>query len=66
MHYFTSVPLSEAVQVAAKIYQNQVPVWVLIAEKEGHVFHQKSVKEYHALCMVMFLERFLLKNSANL
>ncbi|KAI8618105.1 Alpha/Beta hydrolase protein [Chytriomyces sp. MP71] len=57
----TRVPLSEAVQMAATVRERAgVDVWTLVGKKEGHVFEQKSVKDFHAVAQVAFLEKYLL------
>ncbi|KAI8839240.1 Alpha/Beta hydrolase protein [Chytridium lagenaria] len=48
----TRVPLTEAVNMANALHNRGVPVWLLVGRKEGHVFSQKGVKEWHAVIIV--------------
>ncbi|HTN50659.1 MAG TPA: prolyl oligopeptidase family serine peptidase [Burkholderiaceae bacterium] len=54
------VPVQEAEQIAATVERNGVPVWVMIAENEGHGFAKKENADYLFYARVLFLERFLL------
>jgi dipeptidyl aminopeptidase/acylaminoacyl peptidase len=54
------VPVQEAEQIAATVQKNGVPVWVMIAENEGHGFAKKENADYLFYARVLFLERFLL------
>lgn len=54
------VPVQEAEQIAGTVQKNGVPVWVLIAENEGHGFAKKENADYLFYTRVLFLERFLL------
>ncbi|KAJ3112726.1 hypothetical protein HK100_002232 [Physocladia obscura] len=56
----TRVPLGEAIQMTNVIRKQGGDVWLFIGKKEGHVFTQKSVKDYHAIAQVAFLAKFLL------
>jgi dipeptidyl aminopeptidase/acylaminoacyl peptidase len=54
------VPVQEAEQIAATVAKNGVPVWLMIAENEGHGFAKKENADYLFATRVMFLETFLL------
>lgn len=54
------VPVQEAEQIAATVARNGVPVWLMIAENEGHGFAKKENADYLFYARVLFLERFLL------
>jgi dipeptidyl aminopeptidase/acylaminoacyl peptidase len=54
------VPVQEAEQIAATVAKNGVPVWVMIAENEGHGFGKKENADYLFYARVLFLEKFLL------
>jgi len=54
------VPVQEAEQIAATVAGNGVPVWMLIAENEGHGFAKKENADYLFYARVLFLEKFLL------
>jgi dipeptidyl aminopeptidase/acylaminoacyl peptidase len=56
------VPVQEAEQIAATVAKNGVPVWVMIAENEGHGFAKKENADYLFYARVLFLEKFLLSN----
>ena len=54
------VPVQEALQIAATVAGNGVPVWTLIAENEGHGFAKKENADFLFAARVLFLEQFLL------
>ncbi|MDZ7651864.1 MAG: prolyl oligopeptidase family serine peptidase [Burkholderiaceae bacterium] len=54
------VPVQEAEQIAATVAKNDVPVWTMIAENEGHGFAKKENADYLFAARVLFLEKFLL------
>jgi dipeptidyl aminopeptidase/acylaminoacyl peptidase len=54
------VPVQEAEQIAATVGRNGVPVWLMIAENEGHGFAKKENADYLFATRVMFLEKVLL------
>jgi dipeptidyl aminopeptidase/acylaminoacyl peptidase len=56
------VPVQEAEQIAATVAKNGVPVWVMIAENEGHGFAKKENADFLFYARVLFLEKFLLSN----
>ena len=53
------VPVREAEQIAATAARNGVPVWLMIAENEGHGFAKKENADYLFYARVLFLERFM-------
>jgi prolyl oligopeptidase PreP (S9A serine peptidase family) len=53
------VPFSEAEQIAPIVRQNDVPVWTVYADNEGHGFAKQDNREYMNAAMAMFLEEFL-------
>ena len=56
------VPVQEAEQIAATVAKSGVPVWVMIAENEGHGFAKKENADFLFYARVLFLEKFLLSN----
>ncbi|UCG29464.1 MAG: S9 family peptidase [candidate division WOR-3 bacterium] len=54
------VPASEAEQIVKAIRKNDVEVWYLLAEDEGHGFGKKSNRNFYQQAMVLFLEKYLL------
>ncbi len=55
------VPVLEAEQIAATVEKNGIPVWLMIADNEGHGFAKKENADYLFLARLLFLERWLLK-----
>ena len=54
------VPYTEAEQMVAAVRQNNVPVWYLLADNEGHGFRRKVNVDYQFYATVKFLETTLL------
>lgn len=54
------VPLSESGQIVAALSDNDIPVWYLVAEDEGHGFSKKTNADYLRLAWIEFIRRFLL------
>ncbi|KAI9328151.1 Alpha/Beta hydrolase protein [Obelidium mucronatum] len=61
----TRVPLGEAVQMAQVVREKGKTVWLFVGKKEGHVFEQKSVQDFHAVAQVSFLKKFLMDANFN-
>jgi dipeptidyl aminopeptidase/acylaminoacyl peptidase len=55
------VPVQEAEQIAATVEKNGVPVWLMIAENEGHGFAKKENADYLFYARLLFLQDRLLK-----
>jgi dipeptidyl aminopeptidase/acylaminoacyl peptidase len=55
------VPLSEAVQMVAKVKANKSPVWYLMANDEGHGFRKKNNVDFQFYATVLFVEEHLIK-----
>ncbi|MGE5666491.1 MAG: alpha/beta hydrolase family protein, partial [Betaproteobacteria bacterium] len=55
------VPVQEAEQIAATLEKNGVPVWLMIAENEGHGFAKKENADYLFYARLLFLQDRLLK-----
>jgi len=55
------VPVSEAEQIVRAVRENNVEVWYLLAEDEGHGFGKKSNRNFFQQAMIMFLEKYLTK-----
>ncbi len=55
------VPYTEAEQMVAAVRQNNVPVWYLLADNEGHGFQRKANADYYFYATVQFFENTLLK-----
>lgn len=54
------VPYTEAEQIVARVRKNDVPVWYLLADNEGHGFARKDNADFRFYAMVKFLEQTLL------
>lgn len=54
------VPYTESEQIVAKLRENEVPVWYVVANDEGHGFRKRVNQDYQLAAMVMFIERYLL------
>ena len=57
------VPYTEAEQIVAAARKNNVPVWYLIADNEGHGFARKANADFLFYAMIAFVEQRLLKPS---
>ncbi len=55
------VPFTEAEQIVSQLKKNNVPVWYLRAENEGHGFARKENADYQFYAMVAFIQAHLLK-----
>jgi dipeptidyl aminopeptidase/acylaminoacyl peptidase len=55
------VAVSEAEQIARTVRGNGVPVWLMIADNEGHGFAKKENADYAFYARVLFLQRHLLR-----
>ena len=56
------VPASEALQMRDTVRKNNVPVWFLMADDEGHGFAKKKNIEFQFCAAVQFVQEFLLGN----
>jgi dipeptidyl aminopeptidase/acylaminoacyl peptidase len=54
------VPVGEAEQIAAKVRANNTPVWLLIADNEGHGFARRANADFQFFSTVKFIETFVL------
>ena len=57
------VPVSEAEQIVDAVRKNDVDVWYLLAEDEGHGFGKKENRDYYNQAVIMFLEKYLVNKS---
>lgn len=55
------VPYTEAEQMVDAVRRNNVPVWYLLADNEGHGFARKVNADYYFYATVQFYETTLLK-----
>jgi dipeptidyl aminopeptidase/acylaminoacyl peptidase len=55
------VPLFEAEQIVARARGNNMPVWYLMADNEGHGFARKPNTDFYFFSVVRFIEEYLLK-----
>lgn len=55
------VPVSEAEQIVRAVRKNDVDVWYLLAEDEGHGFSKKTNRDFATLAEILFLKTYLLK-----
>ncbi len=54
------VPYQEAEQIVAKARANNIPVWYLLADNEGHGFARKPNADFQFYAQVLFMQQFLL------
>ncbi|MBE7383640.1 MAG: S9 family peptidase [Leptolyngbya sp. SIO1E4] len=54
------VPLSEAEQLVEILKQQDIPVWYLVANDEGHGFSKKQNIDYQFYTNILFMKEFLL------
>jgi len=54
------VPYTEALQIVEKVKTQNVPVWFLMANDEGHGFAKKSNQDFLFYAQVKFMEMTLL------
>jgi dipeptidyl aminopeptidase/acylaminoacyl peptidase len=55
------VPYTEAEQIVAAARKNDVPVWYLLADNEGHGFARKANADFLFYAMIAFVEATLLR-----
>lgn len=55
------VPYTEAEQIVARVRKNDVPVWYLMADNEGHGFTRKPNQDFYLYSVSRFLQEYLLK-----
>ena len=55
------VRYTEAEQIVAAARKNNVPVWYLLADNEGHGFARKPNADFLFYAMIAFVEERLLK-----
>lgn len=55
------VPYTEAQQIVAAVRKNNVPVWYLLADNEGHGFRRKANADFEFYTTVRFLEKTLIE-----
>ena len=55
------VPYTEALQIVEKVKKQNVPVWFLMANDEGHGFAKKSNQDFLFYAQIKFMEQTLLK-----
>jgi dipeptidyl aminopeptidase/acylaminoacyl peptidase len=55
------VPVSESQQIAEALKQAGTPVWLMIANDEGHGYRKKPNQDFQFYATVEFLEEYLLK-----
>jgi dipeptidyl aminopeptidase/acylaminoacyl peptidase len=55
------VPYAEAGQIVAAAQKNDVPVWYLLANNEGHGFVRKANADFLFYAMIEFVRTYLLR-----
>jgi dipeptidyl aminopeptidase/acylaminoacyl peptidase len=55
------VPVTEAEQVVARVRKNEIPVWYLVADNEGHGFQRKPNQDFLFFAQIRFMQEYLLK-----
>ncbi len=55
------VPVQEGQQMAAALTKRNVPVWLLIADDEGHGYSKKKNQDFQFAATVTFVKEYLLK-----
>lgn len=53
------VPFSEAELIAPLVRKNNVPVWTIYADNEGHGFRRRENRDYLTAATALFLQRHL-------
>jgi len=56
------VPWTEGQQMTEALRKNNVPVWWLVAEDEGHGFAKKKNRDFLAAAQAEFVEQYLVGN----
>jgi len=56
------VPWTEGQQMTEALRKDNVPVWWLVAEDEGHGFAKKKNRDYLAAATAEFIEKYLIGN----
>ncbi len=59
------VPYTEGEQMTQALKTNNVPVWFLLAEDEGHGFIKKRNRDFLAAATAEFVQSYLLGNGSN-
>jgi dipeptidyl aminopeptidase/acylaminoacyl peptidase len=59
--YDPRVPVSQAQRIVGAVRKNGVDAWYLLAQDEGHGFGKKSNRNVYQQVLLMFLEKYLLK-----
>ncbi|MBT9556094.1 MAG: hypothetical protein IV100_08705 [Myxococcales bacterium] len=54
------VPWTEAEQIVKAVRANDVPVWYLLFNDEGHGFQKKTNSDYFGAASVLFWQQHLL------
>ncbi len=57
------VPVSEAEQIVEVVRRNNVPVWYLMAQDEGHGFSKKPNIDFQFYATVKFVQKYLLDDT---
>jgi len=55
------VPITESQQIADALKKQGTPVWLMIANDEGHGYRKKANQDFQFYATVEFLEEYLLK-----
>jgi len=55
------VPVSESQQIADALKKAGTPVWLMVANDEGHGYHKKPNQDFQFYATVEFLQEYLLK-----
>jgi dipeptidyl aminopeptidase/acylaminoacyl peptidase len=55
------VPVSESQQIADALKKQGTPVWLMIANDEGHGYRKKSNQDFQFYASIEFLQEYLLK-----
>ena len=55
------VPVSESQQIADALKKQGTPVWLMIANDEGHGYRKKHNRDFQFYATVAFLQQYLLK-----
>jgi dipeptidyl aminopeptidase/acylaminoacyl peptidase len=54
------VPYTEAEQLVRTVRKNDVPVWYLLGDDEGHGFARKTNQDYQFYATIAFMQTYLL------
>jgi dipeptidyl aminopeptidase/acylaminoacyl peptidase len=55
------IPVSQAEAIYQAVKKNEIPVWYLLANDEGHTFVKQSNRDFRLYSIILFVQEHLLK-----